>query len=94
MLARFPAFFTFSTHDIPATHTFYEQTLGLEVHRNARGFLELYLPGNNTAVIYAKADHKPANYTVLNFEVQNIERIVDDLRDKGVVFEQYGPPIA
>ncbi|SHN35854.1 Glyoxalase-like domain-containing protein [Cyclobacterium lianum] len=34
----------------------------------------------------------PANFTVLNFEVEDIEETVDQLKSKGVTFEQYPQP--
>ena len=39
--------------------------------------------------MYPKPDHEPATFTVLNFPVDDIEKTVDELMSKGVVFEQY-----
>ncbi len=39
--------------------------------------------------LYPKPNHKPATFTVLNFQVDDIETAVDQLRQKGVSFEQY-----
>ena len=42
--------------------------------------------------MYAKADHTPATYTVLNFPVPDVEKAVDDLVARGVRFEHYENP--
>jgi hypothetical protein len=41
-------------------------------------------------MIYPKDDHAPATFTVLNFEVDDIEAAVDQLAARGVAFERYG----
>ena len=38
---------------------------------------------------YPKADQQPATFTILNFEVDNIEEAVDELTNRGVRFEHY-----
>ncbi|MBA4053124.1 MAG: glyoxalase, partial [Marivirga sp.] len=50
--------------------------------------------GNNPIVIYPKPNHVPATFTVLNFPVKDIEKMVDELIAKGIVFEQYTGEIA
>ena len=39
--------------------------------------------------IYPKPNHEPATFTVLNFEVPDIEAAVDELTSRGVTFERY-----
>jgi hypothetical protein len=39
--------------------------------------------------MYAKPDHQPASYTMLNFVVDSIDAAVDELAGRGVVFERY-----
>ena len=39
--------------------------------------------------IYPKPNHEPATFTVLNFEVDDINAAVDELAGKGVRFERY-----
>jgi len=36
-----------------------------------------------------KPDHTPATYTILNFEVKDIDKAVDELTARGVKFERY-----
>jgi hypothetical protein len=38
---------------------------------------------------YVKPNHKPADYTILNFPVGDIDRAVNELSARGVTFERY-----
>jgi catechol 2,3-dioxygenase-like lactoylglutathione lyase family enzyme len=107
MFRDHPAFAGFSSNDIPRAREFYATTLGLEV-TEAEGILTLHLAGGGRVIIYPKEDHVPATFTVLNFEVDDIDAAVAGLGAAGVVFERYdgfdqdergimrgyGPPIA
>jgi len=44
---------------------------------------------SNEIFIYPKSDHTPATFTVLNFPVENVEQLVDNLTNMGVRFEIY-----
>lgn len=107
MLTHSGAFSGFSTNDIEATRRFYADTLGIAV-TEGEGMLNLELGGGHRVLIYPKDDHQPATYTVLNFEVADIDAAVDELTAAGVSLERYegspqdergivrewGPPIA
>ena len=88
MLKDKPAFSGFSTNDIEAAKRFYGETLGVDVS-DVHGMLNLKLAGGQRVLIYPKDDHVPATFTVLNFEVADIDAAVDDLAAKGVAFERY-----
>jgi predicted enzyme related to lactoylglutathione lyase len=92
MFANTSAFSSFSVNDITAARNFYSDTLGLQVTAPMEQ-LQLQLAGGLRVFIYAKPDHTPASFTVLNFEVDDLDKTVDDLVRRGVQFEQYGPPI-
>lgn len=87
MLEANKAFSSFSVNDLQRAKDFYAQTLGLKVKESKEG-LELH-PGENDVFIYPKPNHSPATFTVLNFLVDDIETIVDELSEKGVQFEHY-----
>ena len=40
-------------------------------------------------LIYPKDNHEPASFTVLNFQVPDIDQAVDSLTKAGVQFERY-----
>ena len=88
MFEKKAAFGSFSVNDIEKARTFYSDTLGLSVRQNQDG-LELDLPGGTRFFVYAKPDHEPASYTVLNFAVPDVEEAVTDLTRRGVRFEVY-----
>ena len=89
MIGSRKAFSSYSVDDIEAARRFYQDTLGLEVTDTPMGFLDVHLNGGATVMLYAKPDHQVASFTVLNFEVDDIDVTVDDLVANGVVFERY-----
>ena len=94
MLQDFNTFNSFTTNDLEASRKFYEETPGLHMVENEMGILEIKAAGSNSFIIYPKGDeHQLANFTVLNFEVKGIEKVVDHLIDKGITFEQYPKPM-
>lgn len=107
-LAVSRSFTSFSVDDLSAAEAFYGETLGLPVGVDD-GLLTIHLAGGRDVVVYAKDDHAPATFTVLNFPVGDLEDAVDQLGARGVTFERYdqfdhdergiargdgGPPIA
>jgi predicted enzyme related to lactoylglutathione lyase len=93
MLADSKAFSGFSVDDLDAARTFYEQTLGLSMSDvGMGGVARLQLGGGTEVVVYAKPNHVPATFTVLNFPVADVEKAVDELAGKGVEFLRYENP--
>jgi len=92
MLKNSPAFGSFSTGDIQAALAFYGRTLGLDARIGAMDVLELQLAGGMNVIVYPKADHRPASFTVLNFKVPDVEAAVAELGRRGVRFEHYDLP--
>ncbi len=89
MFANAHAFSGFSVNDIAAAKRFYGETLGLDARENAMGALDLHIAGGVVVFVYAKPDHVPATFTVLNFPVDNIDETVDALNAAGVVTKIY-----
>ncbi|MEP6640210.1 MAG: VOC family protein [Chloroflexota bacterium] len=83
-------FSTFAVDDIEAARRFYGDTLGLDVRDGQmEGLIEIH-PGSGTPVtVYPKPDHQPADFTVLNFLVSDVEAVVDALSAAGVRIEHY-----
>ena len=82
------AFSGFSVDDVPEARKFYGETLGLRVSEEY-GMLSLHIAGERDILVYPKPDHTPATFTILNFPVDDIEKAVDDLAERGVRFERY-----
>lgn len=93
MFIHCKAFSGFSTNDLKKAKEFYSTILGLKVKENEMGILELHMRDSNPIIIYPKPNHVPATFTVLNFPVDDIDKAVDELTAKGVVFEIYGGEI-
>jgi catechol 2,3-dioxygenase-like lactoylglutathione lyase family enzyme len=102
------AFSGFAVPDTAAAAAFYGDVLGIDVTED-HGILTLHLSGGTReTIVYPKPNHEPATYTILNFEVDDIDAAVDELLERGVDFEIYegfdqdergivrdqGPPIA
>ena len=94
MLADSPAFSGFAVNDLAAARRFYEETLGVRVDDvpGGEGLMRLHLGNGTEVLVYAKPDHTPATYTVLNFPVPDIEQAVDGLTARGVQFLRYENP--
>jgi extradiol dioxygenase family protein len=82
------AFSSFSVKDLDETKKFYGQTLGLEVSETEEGLI-LKTSGGNDVFIYPKPDHTPASFTVLNFVVDGVDKVVDELTKIGIHFQIY-----
>jgi len=91
MLSESHAFSGFSVDNIQKAKEFYGRTLGLTVSESD-GLLKLQLAGGATVLIYPKANHAPATFTILNFSVDDVELAVDELIQRGVRFEVYNEP--
>ena len=83
------AFSGFSVDDLGKAKDFYGKTLGLEVDEQAGMGLTLQLPGGASVFVYDKPNHQPATFTILNFQVDDIDEAVAELKQRGVKFEKY-----
>jgi predicted enzyme related to lactoylglutathione lyase len=51
--------------------------------------LKLHIAGGRDTLVYPKPNHEPANYTILNFPVEDIDATVDELTARGVQMLRY-----
>jgi catechol 2,3-dioxygenase-like lactoylglutathione lyase family enzyme len=108
MLAHSKAYSGFAVSDLDKARDFYQNTLGVTAG-DRMGMLELRFDDGHAVLVYPKPDHQPANYTILNFPVEDLEKTVSELTARGVEFARYdgfdqdelgiarapqGPPIA
>jgi catechol 2,3-dioxygenase-like lactoylglutathione lyase family enzyme len=93
MLDASKAYSGFAVDDPEKAKQFYGETLGLDVSDLDVGadqpLLQLKVGGGEAVLIYPKPDLVPANYTMLNFPVEDVDKAVDELSGKGVAFERY-----
>ena len=88
MFKNTKAFSGFSVDDLKQAKGFYGDTLGLNVTATPEG-LDLQLAGGGHVFLYPKPNHAPATFTVLNFQVDNIDQAVEELAALGIKFESY-----
>ena len=88
MFTNTKAFSGFAVDDVPKAKKFYSETLGLRMSAEY-GMLSLHIAGDWDILVYPKSDHTPATFTILNFPVDDIDKAVDDLAERGVRFERY-----
>jgi catechol 2,3-dioxygenase-like lactoylglutathione lyase family enzyme len=88
MFENTKAFSGFAVDDVEKAREFYGETLGLKTSEEYE-LLTLHIAGDRPTLAYPKPDHKPADYTILNFPVDDIDKAVDELAARGVRFERY-----
>jgi catechol 2,3-dioxygenase-like lactoylglutathione lyase family enzyme len=89
MLDQSKAYSGFAVPDLEAARKFYGDTLGLTVTTLLDDVLIQIGAEGRPVLVYQKDDHAPANFTILNFPVADVDAAVDELAGRGVEFERY-----
>jgi catechol 2,3-dioxygenase-like lactoylglutathione lyase family enzyme len=76
------------TKDADKARAFYEGVLGLRFVKDD-GFA-MVLDANGIMVRVARAQFTPAPFTILGWQVPDIEKMATELQAKGVQFERFG----
>ena len=74
--------------DLERARKFYEEKLGLRTC-DAPGGVMFQCGLGSQLVLYQRDSPTKADHTAAGWEVDDIEKVVKDLREKGVLFEQY-----
>jgi catechol 2,3-dioxygenase-like lactoylglutathione lyase family enzyme len=77
--------------NLKRARAFYADKLGLQPAEERPGGL-LYECGNTRFALFASTGAASGEHTQMAFEVDDIEAVVDDLRRRGVVFEDVNVP--
>ena len=78
--------------DLDRARTFYEGTLGLRPREERAGGV-IYEAGRGTAfLVYLSQFAGTSKSTAMSFQVEDVDRLVKELRDRGVAFEDYDLP--
>jgi catechol 2,3-dioxygenase-like lactoylglutathione lyase family enzyme len=88
MFADTKAYSGIAVKDLKEAREFYGGTLGIKTSEEY-GLMWLHLAGNRDTLVYVQEDATPASFTILNFEVDDIDEAVDALTEQGVGFERY-----
>ena len=86
MLSDAPVAATLAVTDMARARSFYEGKLGLTVEAEVEGTIR-YRCGGGTGLALFERPMEPVDRTVAAFEVADIEKEVQELRDAGVEVE-------
>ena len=88
MFADTKAYSGLAVDDMDMAQEFYGETLGVRTSEE-HGLMWLHLAGGRDTLVYQSSDPTPASFTILNFEVEDIDEAVGALAARGVRFERY-----
>jgi catechol 2,3-dioxygenase-like lactoylglutathione lyase family enzyme len=77
--------------DLDRARAFYSEKLGLEPVEERPGGL-LYRCGAGEFALFESAGKPSGEHTQMGFEVEDLDSVVEELLDRGVVFEEYDFP--
>ncbi|HVD40049.1 MAG TPA: VOC family protein [Solirubrobacterales bacterium] len=91
MLGDVKATSGFAVEDMDAARDFYEGALGLrvEVLDEQFGVAVLHLANGYDVFMYLSAEMTPPSYTILNFEVEDVDAAVAELGERSIDIERY-----
>ena len=93
MLGNATVFATIAVRDAGLAKDFYQNTLGLRlVDENDAGCM--YESGAGKLFVYQSPTAGTSQATSAAWEVDDIDAVVDELQQRGVIFEQYDIPDA
>jgi len=75
--------------DLVKARVFYENVLGLRLVEDEKPFALVFDANGTMLRVTPVAEHHPAPFTVLGWEVESIERTVKQLTAAGVIFLRY-----
>jgi len=79
------------TQDLERARAFYSEKLGLEPVEERPGGL-LYRCGDTQFALFQSAGATSGEHTQMGWEVDDIDAVVEDLRGRGVIFEEFDLP--
>jgi predicted enzyme related to lactoylglutathione lyase len=91
VLQGFDLMATLPAEDLERAKRFYEEKLGLTPESEDPGGVH-YRSGSTRLDVYPTSLSGTAQHTLASWIVDDIERVVRGLRERGVVFEEYDMP--
>ena len=92
MLGKTDATPMIAVKDLDRARKFYEDTLGLKTEDEMEGELLTMKSGDTLINVYRSEFAGTNKATALTFDVDDIDKEVSELKDKGVFFEHYEVP--
>jgi catechol 2,3-dioxygenase-like lactoylglutathione lyase family enzyme len=78
--------------DLSRAKAFYSDVLGLVPYEDRRSAIRYEMRGGTWFMVYQSEHAQPADTTRLKFEVDDVRDVVDQLKGRGIVFEEYDLP--
>ena len=88
-LSRFPISARAAASDLGRARQWYEERLGLVPEREDPGGVWYHFAGETWLYLYVSPSAGTAQNTIAGWEVNDIQAVMADLRERGVTFEQY-----
>jgi len=83
---------TIAVSDLERAKKFYGETLGLKVKDERADGVRYEAGGGSLVLVYPSQFAGTAQSTYMGFDVDDVEKAVAELRERGVVFEEYDMP--
>jgi catechol 2,3-dioxygenase-like lactoylglutathione lyase family enzyme len=91
MLENYAALGSIPVTDVDRAKKWYSEKLGLEPVEDNPEYVE-YNTGGSRFMLFRTRAAAGAGHTVISFEVDDVEKVVEWLQGRGVVFEEYDMP--
>jgi predicted enzyme related to lactoylglutathione lyase len=93
LVSTAPIYAVLPAVDAKRAESFYRDVVGLEIEplEGTPGYFFAHAGKGTRFLVYEREGTK-AEHTVASFEVEDIESVVRELRERGVVFEEYDMP--
>jgi catechol 2,3-dioxygenase-like lactoylglutathione lyase family enzyme len=78
--------------DLGRARKFYEETLGLKVMDDRSDGVRYHAGGGTWFLVYPSQFAGTSQSTSMTFETDDVDTAVKELKDRGVVFEEYDMP--
>ena len=82
---------TVPTTDLERARDFYEGVLGLDLVMD-RGDSVVYKCSDTYLTVYQRPTASSGQHTVASFNVDNLDDVVDEMLDRGIVFDTFEVP--
>ena len=92
MLGDKKALPTIPVKDLETAKRFYKDTLGLKPSETDEPMVVMFKSGDTSVLVYQSQYAGTNQATAVSWEVGDVEREVQVLKDKGVAFEHYDMP--
>ena len=92
MLQSAPMYAYIPAQDVARARRFYEQTLGFKPSREVAGGVAYEFAGGTGCFLYPTRNAGSSKASQAFWQVSDVEREVEELKRRGVVFEDYDMP--